>query len=156
MLYLKAFAFPCLHITTSFLSLHPYGLGGLYLISRGVSTSWAPRVVCLSWFHWLDSSNCVRPDVMNSWAQLLFKLSPLGDLSLQASPFHNSPLKLHSLYCSGEWGFGRRRRSWHALGMFPRRNVFSTTLDTLWMLPPSSMLQLMLQMTSCPPRSTVR
>ena len=156
MLYLKAFTFPCLHITTSFLSLHPYGLGGLSLISRGVSTSWAPRVVCLSWFHSLDSSNCVRLDVMNNWAQLLFKLSPLGDLSLQASPLPQQPPKTSLPLLLREVGFWQEMEELARSGHVPTQeclfNYPRHALNTLV----SSMLQLMLQMTSCPPRSTVR
>ena len=46
MLYQEASSFPYLHVTTSFLGLQPYDLGGLSLVSRGVSTPqalWASR-----------------------------------------------------------------------------------------------------------------
>jgi len=40
MLYLETSSFPYLHVTTTFLSLQPYGLGGLSPISRDVFVRW--------------------------------------------------------------------------------------------------------------------
>ena len=51
MLYLETSSFPCLHVNTSFLGLHPSYLGGLSLVSQGVFTSQATRVVHLPRFH---------------------------------------------------------------------------------------------------------
>ena len=89
MFYLEASSFSCLHISTSFLSLQPYGLGGLSPVSRGGSASrapWTPQTGRLPWFHWLDYRDCARSNLMNSWAQLLFGLSPFDNLPSSGSP----------------------------------------------------------------------
>ena len=44
---MEAFLFSCLHVTTTFLGLHPYDLGGLTLASQEILAS---RVGCPSRF----------------------------------------------------------------------------------------------------------
>ena len=39
----RSFLFPCLNVTTTFLGLQPYGLGGLSPTSQEVSAPQAPR-----------------------------------------------------------------------------------------------------------------
>ena len=80
MLYLGAFSSHCLHVSTSFLGLQSYSLGGLSPVSQGV---YAPRALWsgrLSQFHYLDYPDCAGPNLINSWAQLLLGLSPFDDL----------------------------------------------------------------------------
>ena len=71
MLYLEASSSHCLHVSTSFLNLQSYGLGGLSTVSRGVYAPQALQAGRLSRFHYLDYPYCVVPKLMNSQAQLL-------------------------------------------------------------------------------------
>ena len=49
MLYLEASFGSCLYVTTDFLDIQPYDLGGLFMVSQEVS---APRVGCLGFPNW--------------------------------------------------------------------------------------------------------
>ena len=69
--------------------------------------------------------------VCSSDIGLVLAIHILGFLS-----FHNSALKPHFPFFLGKGSFGNRGEAfWHALDVFPRRDVFSIDLDavlTLW------------------------
>ena len=72
MLYLEVSSLRCLHVSTSFFDLQSYGLGSLSTVSRGVYAPRVPWVGRFPWFHYLDYSYCVEPEMISSQAQLLF------------------------------------------------------------------------------------
>ena len=75
MLYLEASSSLCLHVSTSFLNLQSYDLGGLSTVSRGVYAPQALQVGHLPRFHYLDYPYCVVTKLMNNQAQLLLDSS---------------------------------------------------------------------------------
>ena len=77
--YLEVSSFPCLQVSTSFLSLQSYDLGGLSLVAQGVFAPWSPQAGRSPWFPRLGYSNWTGIDLMNSWAQLLLELNPFDD-----------------------------------------------------------------------------
>ena len=71
MLYLEASSSHCLHVSTSFLSIQSYDLGGLSIVSQGAYAPQALQAGRLPRFHYLDYPYCVVPKLMNSQVQLL-------------------------------------------------------------------------------------
>ena len=95
--YLEASSSHCLHISTSFLGLQSYGLGGLSKVSRGVYAPWAPQASYLPQFHYLNYPDYVGHELMNSWAQLLLELSPFDDSFFGLPPLTCAIFNLASL-----------------------------------------------------------
>ena len=87
--YLEASSFSCLHVSTSFLGLQPYGLGGLSLVSRGSvcssgspdSSNRSPSSISLIGLSWLCSA----------WSDEQFGLATLRVESIWRSSFFSLP-----------------------------------------------------------------